>query len=109
MTRTATQEEIDKQFEQILRDRDVQTVFQPIFHLPSRAVVGYEALVRGPSGSALATADSLVAAANRTGRLVEFDWVARASACRAALDAELDIDHMLFLNFEPIALNTDCP
>jgi EAL domain-containing protein (putative c-di-GMP-specific phosphodiesterase class I) len=40
---------------------------------------------------------------------VEFDWVARANACRAALEADLDIDHMLLLNFEPIALNSECP
>jgi EAL domain-containing protein (putative c-di-GMP-specific phosphodiesterase class I) len=109
MTRTAAAKAIDRQFEQLLDERDVRTVFQPIVHLPSGSVVGYEGLIRGPEGSALATADSLISAAERTERLVELDWVARASACREALAAELDTDQMLLLNFEPIALNSDCP
>jgi EAL domain-containing protein (putative c-di-GMP-specific phosphodiesterase class I) len=109
MTTTPSARAIDRQFEQVLTDREVQTVFQPVVHLPSRAVVGYEALIRGPQGTALTTPDALIAAAERTGRLVELDWAARASACRAAVEAELDTDQMLLLNFEPIALNSDCP
>lgn len=109
MTRTEDRQDVDGQFEQILRDRDIRRVFQPVVQLPSRAVVGFEALVRGPEGSGLASANSLVAAANRVGRLVEFDWLARASACRAALNADLDIDYTLFLNIEPIALDSECP
>src|SRR4029450_3042483 len=36
-------------------------------------------------------------------------WVARASACRAAMAAHLDPDQILFLNVEPLALDSDCP
>jgi EAL domain-containing protein (putative c-di-GMP-specific phosphodiesterase class I) len=109
MTRTPSGQAIDRQFEQVLTDREVQTAFQPVVHLPTGAVVGYEALIRGPEGTALATADSLISTAERIGRLVELDWVARASACRAALAAELDPDQILLLNFEPIAMNSECP
>jgi EAL domain-containing protein (putative c-di-GMP-specific phosphodiesterase class I) len=99
----------DEQFERILRERDLRIVFQPIVHLPSDTVVGYEALVRGPEGSALSSAGALLAAAKRAGRLVELDWAARSRACRAALDAGLDADQLLLLNIEPIALDSECP
>jgi EAL domain-containing protein (putative c-di-GMP-specific phosphodiesterase class I) len=99
----------DEEFARILRERDLRMVFQPIVHLPSETTVGFEALVRGPEGSVLASPGALLAAANRAGRLVEFDWTARSRACRAALDAGLDSDQLLFLNIEPIALDSDCP
>ena len=99
----------DDEFERILRDRALETVFQPIVHLGSMATVGYEALVRGPAGSRFASAASLVEAAYRTGRVVEFDWAARASASRAAMAKGLSTDLLLFLNVEPLALDTPCP
>ena len=99
----------DVEFERILRDRDLRIDFQPITHLSSETIIGYEALVRGPEGSRLTSPGALLAAANRAGRLVEFDWAARACACRAALAAEIDKDILLFLNIEPIALESDCP
>jgi len=96
-------------FDEILRRRALRTVFQPIVRLETRETVGYEALVRGPPRSRLASADSLLAEAYRAGRVVEFDWIARASACRAALDAGLGRDRLLFLNIEPLALGSECP
>jgi EAL domain-containing protein (putative c-di-GMP-specific phosphodiesterase class I) len=97
------------ELDRILRERRLRTLFQPIVHLESGAAVGYEALVRGPEGSPLATADSLLEAAYSAGRVVELDWVARASACRAALAARLDPEQLLFLNVEPLALDSECP
>ena len=61
----------DDRFVRLLSQRDLRIEFQPIVHLLSGAVVGYEALVRGPRGSALASPESLLAAANRTGLLVD--------------------------------------
>jgi hypothetical protein len=40
-------------FRRILDHRSVQPLFQPLIDLDSRHVVGYEALARGPVGSAL--------------------------------------------------------
>jgi EAL domain-containing protein (putative c-di-GMP-specific phosphodiesterase class I) len=99
----------EREFHQILQGRRLETVFQPIVHLDSGVTVGYEALVRGPAGSAFASAQSLVEEAYRAGRVVEFDWAARASACRAALRAGLPTDCLLFLNIEPLAMNSECP
>ena len=72
-------------------------------------MVGYEALIRGPAGSSLESPDALIKEAYRQNRMVEFDWVARASASRAALAARLAPDDLLFLNIEPIALASNCP
>ena len=94
---------------ELLRTGQLRTVFQPIRHLSSGADVGYEALVRGPAGSRLEGADALVREAYRTRQVVEFDWAARASACRAALSAGLPPDTLLFFNIEPLAIGSSCP
>lgn len=104
-TATAT----DRAFDRILRDRALETMFQPIVDIRSGSPVGYEALVRGPAGSPLESAPSLVKAAYRSGRVVEFDWAARASASRAAVAGNLSRDFLLFLNIEPLALDSECP
>ena len=85
------------------------SVFQPIIHLDTGATAGYEALVRGPERSRFADAATLLEYAYRTDSVVEFDWAARASACRAALAAPLSDDQLLFLNVEPLAMGSDCP
>ena len=97
------------EFSRVLDGRRIRTVFQPIVDLASGETVGYESLVRGPERSSLASAGSLIAAAYRLGRVVEFDWAARASACRAALAADLNRDQLLFMNVEPLALDSECP
>ena len=78
------------EFSRILDGRMLRTVFQPIVSLSSGGTVGYESLVRGPEDSAFASAGSLLKAAYASERVAEFDWAARASACRAALAADLD-------------------
>ena len=97
------------EFSEILASGQLDVVFQPIRDLGTQARVGYEALIRGPAGSALERASALLAKAYETDRVVEFDWMARACACRAALRAELDPDLLLFLNIEPLALGSTCP
>jgi len=99
----------DREFARILRGRRLESVFQPIVQVASGATIGYEALVRGPAGSSFADAPSLLRHAYRSGLVVEFDWAARAAACRAAMAAQLAEGHLLFLNIEPLALGSDCP
>jgi len=57
----------------MLRDRDVRTLFQPIYRLPQRNVVGYEALSRGPEGTYLETAENLFGFSERAGLLGEVE------------------------------------
>jgi len=65
----------------------VQPVFQPLIDLDNRHVVGYEALARGPMGSALETPAALF------------------GAVRGGLGPPLT----LFVNAEPVSLGVACP
>ncbi len=87
----------------ILAQGGVEMGFQPVVELRSREVVGYEALVRGPQGSALEPPDALFAAARDAGRLEEVDWMCQKAALRGALAAGLRSPAILFLNIEPDA------
>ena len=99
----------DAELARILNAQAITAVFQPIVELTSGRVVGYEALSRGPEGSALARPDRLFAAAAAAGRVAELDWLCRAQAVRSALSAKLGHAAALFLNCEPSAIGTPCP
>lgn len=88
----------------ILRNRLLHSVFQPLVDLHSESVVGYEALVRGPQGP-LSTPDRLFDAARRGGRLQELDELCRERAITDAADAGIDAPLTLFVNVEPEALD----
>jgi EAL domain-containing protein (putative c-di-GMP-specific phosphodiesterase class I) len=92
------------ELDQVLGDRAVRAVFQPIVELATGEIVAFEALARGPVGSALERPDVLFAQARAAGRLSELDWMCRGAALRGALDAGLDGGVPLFVNVEPEAL-----
>lgn len=87
----------------VLARSDVEMGFQPVVELRSRAVVGFEALVRGPRGSMLEPPGALFAAARGAGRLEEVDWMCQTAALRGAIAAGLRSPAVLFLNIEPDA------
>jgi EAL domain-containing protein (putative c-di-GMP-specific phosphodiesterase class I) len=93
----------------ILARDETRAVFQPIVELDSSAVVGYEALARGPAGSPLARPDAMFDAARAGDLIAELDWTCRATAFGAALDGGLGRDSTLFVNVEPDALDAPCP
>jgi EAL domain-containing protein (putative c-di-GMP-specific phosphodiesterase class I) len=62
-----------EELRQMLRDRSVRTLFQPILRLAGRSVVGYEALSRGPAGSYLEPAENLFGFTERAGLLGEVE------------------------------------
>jgi EAL domain-containing protein (putative c-di-GMP-specific phosphodiesterase class I) len=96
-------------FDLVLQTRGIHCVFQPILSLQTHATLGYEALARGPAGTALSTPDALFRYAGKVGRLPELDWICRAAACRAALAADLPVEMPLFINVEPSSSRTPCP
>ena len=85
----------------VLAEGAVEVGFQPVVDLATRAVVGYEALARGPRGTALERPDLLFAAAREAGRLDELDWLCQRQALNGALAAGLRAPQVLFLNVEP--------
>jgi EAL domain-containing protein (putative c-di-GMP-specific phosphodiesterase class I) len=95
--------------DRIIATRRVETVFQPIVAIDTGRTVGFEALTRGPANTEMASPDALFGYAAQVGKLPELDWVCRASACRAALRAQLPTDLALFVNIEPAAARVPCP
>src|SRR5439155_208395 len=75
--------------EQVVRGRMVHALFQPIVHLDSGDVVGYEALARGPAGTPFERPGPMFGAAEAAGLSWELDLVAHAAAFRAAVEAQL--------------------
>jgi EAL domain-containing protein (putative c-di-GMP-specific phosphodiesterase class I) len=98
-----------RELERVLAGGGLSAVFQPIVELGSGEIVGYEALARGPEGSALHRPDRLFAAAAAADRVVEVDWACRIAAVGAALEAGLGRGASLFLNSEPAAIDAPCP
>jgi EAL domain-containing protein (putative c-di-GMP-specific phosphodiesterase class I) len=78
----------------------VEIGFQPVVDLTTRRTVGYEALVRGPSGTPLESPEALFAAARAAGRLDDLDALCQRAALRGALAAGLRAPLVLFLNVE---------
>jgi EAL domain-containing protein (putative c-di-GMP-specific phosphodiesterase class I) len=98
-----------RELDRILEEGLVRSVYQPIADLDSGAVVGYEALARGPEGSALERPDRLFAAADAAGRTLELEWLCRAAAVKGALAAGLQRPLSLFINVEPSTLQAEIP
>ncbi|MCW3148951.1 EAL and GGDEF domain-containing protein [Stutzerimonas stutzeri] len=88
--------------DRILAHGDITTLFQPIVSLSERRVLGYEALSRGPSNSALHSPINLLTAARHAGRLDALEVSFRQSACRRFREGALP--GKLFLNASPESL-----
>ena len=108
VTRAATQaapQELTRSMRNELADvlavGAVEAGFQPVVDLGTGSVVGWEALARGPRGSALERPDLLFAAARAAGRHNELDVLCQRNALQAALDAGVRAPCALFLNIEP--------
>jgi EAL domain-containing protein (putative c-di-GMP-specific phosphodiesterase class I) len=81
----------------------VGMAFQPVVDLESREVLGYEALLRGPEGTELATPLAMLSRAAEQGVLDRLDLACRRAAVTAALDGGLGSGVTLFVNVEPDA------
>lgn len=96
------------EFDQLLTDRAVNPLFQPIVSLDDGLPVGFEALIRGPQGSSFAAPDALFTEAARRGMVGTLDWICALASCDAFLRAGLR--HVpLFLNVEPETFGVRCP
>ncbi|MGJ7442734.1 EAL domain-containing protein [Aquipuribacter sp. MA13-6] len=87
----------------------VTTLFQPVVHLATGSVAGFEALSRGPSGTDLEAPMALIEAAAAAGRLADLDWLCRVNAMAAAAQADLHPGLSWFINVEPVSLHHECP
>ncbi len=90
------------QLSELLANKQITTVFQPIYNVETKTVAGYEALTRGPVGSELYTPDVLFAAATQYGLLSELEILSRNNAIQQF--AQLKLAGKLFLNVSPLVL-----
>jgi EAL domain-containing protein (putative c-di-GMP-specific phosphodiesterase class I)/GGDEF domain-containing protein len=86
----------------ILERQRLTTLFQPILDLKRRRIIGYEALMRGPSDSPLHAPAALLAVAERCGRMAELDRLCRKIHIRNFV--ALRLPGRLFLNVFPATL-----
>jgi diguanylate cyclase (GGDEF)-like protein len=84
---------------EIIENKHFTTLFQPIFSLSNGAVVGYEALTRGPEESVLYNPEKLFESARNENLLWEMELYTRSSAIEKFLS--LQSDKILFLNVDP--------
>lgn len=95
--------------DEVIDTRSIHAVFQPIVDLRTMQVVGLEAFARGPEGTELESPGALFSQAAAVGRVAELDWVCRAAAFRAVLEADLPPSLSIFINAEPESLGSECP
>lgn len=89
----------NKEVEDIIQRREITTVFQAIVCLNEGKIMGYEALSRGPKGSALERPDLLFAAAESCGKTWEMELLCRSKALEQA--EKLPTDCKMFINVDP--------
>jgi EAL domain-containing protein (putative c-di-GMP-specific phosphodiesterase class I) len=88
----------------LIRQRALTPLFQPIFNLSSTEVLGYEALIRGPSDSPLHSPLLLFKAALMCGMLEPLEMLCRQISIEAFARAKMP--GLLFLNVNPLLLLT---
>ncbi len=90
----------------VIAGEEVRSALQPIVDLGTKAVIGYEALARGPEGR-LATPNALFSAAREAGVLADLDRACRRAALRAAIEHGVSKPLWLFVNVEPEVLDSE--
>jgi EAL domain-containing protein (putative c-di-GMP-specific phosphodiesterase class I) len=88
--------------QEVLLEERLATVFQPVFDLKSRGVLGYEALTRGPLGTVFHMPTRLFDLAATSDLVFELDRKCRRRALQAA--AKLPPQTKLFINVFPSTL-----
>ncbi len=87
---------------ELLRERRLYPVFQPIVNLEGAGVYAHEALIRGPQGTAMHTPDALLRAAAEENLGNAFEYACVVAAMRAW--GQLKAPGRLFVNISANAL-----
>ena len=86
-------------FDRLLKEGRIRTLFQPIVSLSDGSVFGYEALSRGPIGTRLESADALFSTAAERGVSAQLERICRFRAIANA--SSIPPGAYLFLNISP--------
>jgi diguanylate cyclase (GGDEF)-like protein len=91
-----------KTLQDILRQRDLSALFQPIMDFSSGTFLGFEGLIRGPADNPLHAPIKLFGAAKRQGLALEVEMLCRQVVLESF--AAQNLPGKLFLNVSPEAL-----
>ncbi|MBE0458766.1 MAG: GGDEF domain-containing protein [Pseudoalteromonas prydzensis] len=92
--------------ENILKNSEITTLFQPIFDIAEQQILGYEALSRGPKNCALEMPNALFSAAVDYDKISELELLCRSKAIENFV--KLKLQGKLFLNVSPKTLLDPC-
>jgi EAL domain-containing protein (putative c-di-GMP-specific phosphodiesterase class I) len=92
-----------KQITDLVLERQIYSVYEPIVQVSSRTVFGYEALARGPDGTELHSPAKLFALASEHDLIFQLDCLCRQSGLDGARD--LPGGAKLFLNVRPSTIH----
>lgn len=91
------------EFKDILEMKKLYSVYQPIISIRTAAVLGWEALIRGPEGSFFQSPDALFSFAETEGLLFSLEKTCRESALQGI--GEFGADQKIFINVHPQTMN----
>jgi EAL domain-containing protein (putative c-di-GMP-specific phosphodiesterase class I) len=92
-----------KQIFEVVLERQIYSVYEPIVEVSTRTVFGYEALARGPEGTELHSPAKLFAMATEQDLVFQLDCLCRQSGLYGARD--LPGGAKLFLNVRPSTIH----
>ncbi|MBI5430787.1 MAG: GGDEF domain-containing protein [Nitrosomonadales bacterium] len=91
-----------KTLQDILSQRDLSALFQPVMDIPSGTFLGFEGLIRGPANNPLHSPINLFSAARQQGLSLEVEMLCRQIVLESY--AAQNLPGKLFLNVSPEAL-----
>lgn len=92
-----------QEYKELLQDKNVNTVYQPIVGLVTGGIMGYEALSRGPADTFFANPENLFSYAEKTNQLFVLEKLAREKAMFHF--GENILKHKLFININPMVVH----
>jgi len=111
VTQKQTREKIElyEELKEIISEKQLKAAFQPLCRLSDGAIMGYEALIRGPQGSALERPDALFAVSHQNDMDVELESLCLETIFgrlpRAVAASRLFVNASATLLRHPIFLN----
>jgi EAL domain-containing protein (putative c-di-GMP-specific phosphodiesterase class I)/GGDEF domain-containing protein len=94
--------ELHDELIKILEGEKLTPYFQPIVSIPQKKIIGYEALIRGPSGSPLYTPFVLFTTADQFNLSSKLEYLSREISLKHY--ASLNCNEKLFINVSPSVL-----
>jgi EAL domain-containing protein (putative c-di-GMP-specific phosphodiesterase class I) len=91
-----------ERLKEIIAEGSIRTLVHPVYRLSDLAIIGYEALSRGPEASEFERPDKLFKIAYDADLVIKLERLCRRRAFETARD--LPAGRMLFINIEPEAV-----